>query len=456
MADSSDSSSSSLPLSSGPDYDSLPLPSLRETDLNEDSTRWDHFLAAPSDDTLIKMWWSSGAVATIAGIFIIFLITAILSSKETRRLSFNMYLIGLMIPDLILSIPCSVVCLMSAVMGRYVSYSVCMFQSWFVIFGIAGSAWMNLTIARELHKMLRLGKRCIRYKPPTIRTVYLQILAVIVWSAVVAFLGIIMPDAFPHHTGSHKGFFCAPIEYDTASTIFFFTVFFPCLAGIPFLYIGYVCIDVFVVNKLMPGKGRRRLFTSYLMRIILVFFVWWLPTIVFCFIYPQLPSWVSIFFAVWSHFQGIASSAMMLLKPDITEAARRLIFCKTCFHPKKQLQPPTSSSSTSLHLPNIASSENRNDDDDEDSIMGFDGYGMTEALESRAFTVAADIDEEIPAPFSSPATTTMAGTDDSGLTWTLSAELNEQEHRGEAKTNKQINESIRNKPEKHKQITCTP
>jgi hypothetical protein len=91
------------------------------------------------------------------------------------------------------------------------------------------------------------------------------------------------------------------------------------MAGIPLLYVGYVTRDVLVVNKLMPTNRRARLFSTYFLRIVIIFFVWWMPALLFIFLWPKTPP--------WTHLQGVASAFITLLRPDIKEAFKEMLMC---------------------------------------------------------------------------------------------------------------------------------
>lgn len=121
--------------------DSTPLnvPPLRVWDLNENSTRYDRIVAAPSDEALFRMWviWSVLNYVVSAFVFIVFF--GILSDRKARRSPFNLYLIFLMIPDILFAFTCAITCTLNAIVGHFYSVPVCKFQSFYVVFGIGES-----------------------------------------------------------------------------------------------------------------------------------------------------------------------------------------------------------------------------------------------------------------------------------------------------------------------------
>lgn len=119
-------------------YDTTPLnvPPLRTWDLNENSTRYDHIVAAPSDEALVRMWAIWSALTFLVSVFVLIVFLGILSDTKARRSSFNLYLIFLMVPDLVFSLICTISCAINSLVGHFYSESLCRFQSFYVMFGI--------------------------------------------------------------------------------------------------------------------------------------------------------------------------------------------------------------------------------------------------------------------------------------------------------------------------------
>mmetsp|Transcript_2943 Transcript_2943/g.4985 ORF Transcript_2943/g.4985 Transcript_2943/m.4985 type:complete len:522 (-) Transcript_2943:87-1652(-) len=313
----------------GADDVALGQPVLRFADLNDNSTRYDHLVAAPSDDDLVKAWVAIGTTSVAVSVWVGIVLLSVLLSRNVRAKPFNWYLAFLMVPDFFMSFFCSIACFLAVAVGHWYSSSWCRFQSWFIVFGIGGNSWMTVIILYQIHKMLSSARRCIRYKNPTTKQVCMQSGAVLLWAS---FLGIwaILPTSWniPLRTYPQQGYACVPIEYNFPSSLFYFLVFFPCLSGIPLLYTTYIIFQIWH-KSLLPKKGQRRIFAVYMMRIIVTMYFWWLPSIMFKYFIPSLVGpWGKVFFSIWMHLQGIVSAGLMLGKPDINTAVKNLVTCR--------------------------------------------------------------------------------------------------------------------------------
>mmetsp|Transcript_30683 Transcript_30683/g.53028 ORF Transcript_30683/g.53028 Transcript_30683/m.53028 type:complete len:391 (+) Transcript_30683:1-1173(+) len=304
----------------------------RTEDLNKGgSTRYDHLVAAPSDEQLVLIWsvWASIAFAVGILSFIVFL--GILSSKRTCHQPFNLYLVYLMIPDFVFSLCCSVTCLLNAISGSYWSHWMCSFQQFYAVFGIGANAWLNGVVAYQLHRMMKDSKAIRRFRPPTLSEVTKNALTVYLWCLFLASWGLHGTSSFPYYTGLRSGVACLPSEIDQASTIMLWAVFFPLFVGLPLMYVVWVSFDVYY-HKLMPPTGQGRLLTIYFGRIELVFIVMWIPSLVLMFLVANIR--LGVIGGTWSHLQGAVSALVSLLKPDIREAVKHFVTCHFYGHKK--------------------------------------------------------------------------------------------------------------------------
>jgi hypothetical protein len=137
-------------------YNVLGHPVVRLSDLlkeNGGGTRWERLVAVPDDDddtVLVRMWWMTGAICLFVAVFVSVVFIAILRSPLAMKFSFNVYLLALMIPDIVHTSQSALVWWLSAATGEYVSARMCMYQSWFTMFGLGGNSWINAIIAYEL------------------------------------------------------------------------------------------------------------------------------------------------------------------------------------------------------------------------------------------------------------------------------------------------------------------
>ena len=320
---------------------------MRVWELNENSTRYDAIVAAPSDEALMHYWWTWAVVATMVGIASLILFLGIAFSPKARKNPFNLYLLYLSIPDFIFSLSCGITCLLNAINGEYWAAWMCNFQQWYCVFGIGSNAWLNACVVRELYKMLWFGYNRRRYTSPSLHFVSQQALVVFLFMGFLGTWGVIEAPHWPYHAGAPSGLACLPIEVDHASSLFFWLVFFPLFTGIPSVYIIYVTYRIWRY-KLIPPTGKRRLLTVYFGRLIFVFYIMWLPTMILLFVIPSYgPTWVHFLGGLWSHLQGAVSMAVSLMKPDIASAVKHLLLCQC----EKEVGNPSHVASHGSELP---------------------------------------------------------------------------------------------------------
>ena len=112
---------------------------------DEATTKYDKSRAGPSGGTapLVLMWsiYSGFLFVFSLGIAIIFL--AILCNRKVRRNPFNKYLLFLAIPDFIFTFCCVITCLLSAIRASYYSWEMCLFQTFYISWGMAANSWVR-------------------------------------------------------------------------------------------------------------------------------------------------------------------------------------------------------------------------------------------------------------------------------------------------------------------------
>lgn len=311
------------------DYD-VPLgqPPIRNWELNSNSTRYDHLVAAPSDTDLRRMWILWSTLQIIVVIFVASVFTAVLVSRRARRNPFNIYLIFLFLPDLFYCAACTITCVLNAAVGHYYSPQMCQFQSFYLVFATCANSWLNAAICRQLHLMLRSSHVRRKYMVPSRTKIAKEACIVYLWACFVASWALIGRGFFPHRTGSVIGTACMPLEYDFDSSMFFFLFFMPCLALIPQFYVAYVSFDIW--NRgLLPPVGKRRILAIYFIRIVAVFVVMWLPVLFLTWVGTNWAGpWVFWFAGSWSHLQAAVSAAFSLCKPDIWKAYKSILTCR--------------------------------------------------------------------------------------------------------------------------------
>lgn len=310
------------------------------TDLNENSTRYDQLVSAPSWNQQELMWMAWACLTLLCTVTILVVFLAILSSP-IRKKTFNVYLLCLMVPDMLFSALCCFTCLNNYRLGYYSSAYMCEFQAFYSVFSIASNGWLNAVICKQVHNMLVCVKTKNTYYPPPPRLVLGHAALVYLWALFVAswhLIGVALENVgiqfWPHEAALISGAACLPMDVDTESTIFFYCVFFPALLGIPLAYTFYLMIDIWR-NDLLPPRGKRRQLTVFFLRLIMVFLLMWVPAILLIYIAGQvLGPWSKWFGGSWCHLQGAVSAAASLYKPDVFQAVVNFVTC-SCSANKK-------------------------------------------------------------------------------------------------------------------------
>jgi hypothetical protein len=304
-------------------------PLLLYADLNENNTRYDYALAAPSEKELHIQFLVLAIVNAIVATACFILILAICCSKKVRTIPFNLYILAMTIPDFLVSFFCLITCAMSAPGGAYVSEAMCTFQAFYLPFGFAANCWMNAVITYQIHKLLKHSRACRRYVPPTRVGIAKQTIAVYLYACIVATIGLFdLP--WLHKGYLVRGFACFPMEHDYSSAFVYWLLFIPAMLGLPIIYAAYVTFDI-CKRSLLPKEGRRHSLAVYYFRLVLVYFGMWVPFILFLGIanFIQMSPWVFWVASTWSHLQGLVSALVAILtKKDINQAVANLLHCR--------------------------------------------------------------------------------------------------------------------------------
>uniref|UniRef100_A0A7S2W4V9 G-protein coupled receptors family 1 profile domain-containing protein n=1 Tax=Eucampia antarctica TaxID=49252 RepID=A0A7S2W4V9_9STRA len=299
-------------------------PILRRSELNTTTaTHYDWLVAAPSDEVMMKAWIIWSTISTVVSLSCIILIASILASSRTRSKTFNIYIVFLTLPDGLFSTMCAVTCFQNISAGKYHSTFGCQFQSWYSSFGWSANMWMNVLIAHELFGLLNNISLGRRLKQRSNRQLFFLIFCVYTYAAFVSSWTLI--DAFPHRALLLGGIACLPAEYDFNSTLFFWFGYIPAILGIPLVYIVTI-ITIVVRRHLLPSHGNSRYLAIFFVRLLIVFIVMWVPSIILIYCDFGQSIGVRIWGGAWSHLQGLISVILCFTKPDIKAHLAR-VFC---------------------------------------------------------------------------------------------------------------------------------
>jgi len=314
---------------SSPLYDDTQLgkPKMRLWELNSNSTRYDRARAAPSDEAMRNAWtvWSISFFLFAAFNIIVF--AGIVASRKTRRRPFNLYLLYLMLPDIMYTLFCAIQCATLVVNTGFATPSDCHWQSFYLVFGLTANSWLNGVIASELYRLLSFSSNRRKYIPPTLEIVTRNSLLVYLYSILLAGMGCLAYPWWPHRTDLQNGLVCLPMDFDTRSTILFWTLFFPFMSAIPLVYCVAVAIVVYR-KGLLPPEGKRREITIYFYKITAVFLIMWLPGVFIFYVLSGVTIWAIYAAPLWSHSQGAVAAGVAMMKKDVYDAVMDLVWCR--------------------------------------------------------------------------------------------------------------------------------
>jgi len=314
--------------SSNPVYPDVPLnepPFLWSKDLNY----WDAGLAAFSDPTRKKIWLTFAIQTTVTIIIVAFVLISILINPQVRKKPFNLFLIFLLMPDVVLYGGLPFIYFQNYRAGKFISVAACKLQGLLLPLGIASNCQINALIALEIHRMLRHSHQRRRYFPPSIRSVATRCLSAYLLNACVSMIWSLNFNSLSMRTPLVAGgIYCSPAPYDLRSVFVYYIFLGSLTLWVPFGICAYVTVDV-LRNRLLPmqGEGKRAL-AIYFFRLLLVFLVFWFPTILAVFVATN--PWFTFVGSAWAHFQGAASALTMLGKSDINDCVRSLISQVSC------------------------------------------------------------------------------------------------------------------------------
>lgn len=218
-----------------------------------------------------------------------------------------------------------------ALNGGHRSVQSCYVQSFYLTAAIAASAWMNSVVSLRIFRILRETQQCQRVYPTT-KQVVVDAALCYCWGIFVGCLVFIRHESFPFQTGQINGLVCLPyVPGDDAipDLLFFLCAYLPALGIIPQVFATYLALIVWK-RGLLPYHGQTRQLFIFFYRIIFVFLIVWLPTVVSVSTSPEkIPLHVMFAFSIWNHMQCVICAAVALTKPDIRSAYRDFMYCRT-------------------------------------------------------------------------------------------------------------------------------
>lgn len=311
-------------------YPRIHDPILYETDLDDTHDRYDYPRARPSAGKLHVEFSILASINAVTATLVFLLMTAMLRSKKVRSNVFNIYLLAIAFPDFMVSLLCFFTCALSAPQSEFFSEWMCGFQSFYLNWAFIANAWLNGVVVFQIHKMLRHSQVRRRYIPPTRTQVMTHVALVYTYASVWGFLCGFNIDFLPHSSHLYYGFACMPMEYNRASTLFFWLAYLPLSLGLPLVFAAYAATNI-ITKGLLPPTGKRRVLSMFLLRLCFLYFAIWLPFLVLFLVgnfvvINQLVFWTG---AAISHLQGLFSVLFCLTNKDIQKSFVNILTCRT-------------------------------------------------------------------------------------------------------------------------------
>jgi hypothetical protein len=293
-------------------------PKLYVWELDETHARYQYPRASPSEGTLRIQFAILATVNGLVAAACLIFIVALLRSRELLQKTFNLYVLFIAVPDFVASFFCLMTCAMSATISEFFSEAMCGFQAFYLCWAFTSNAWINAVITFQIHKLLRDSNVRRHYKPPTTKSATKHAIVVYIFAIVMGLLNAFFIPWLPHESHLYYGFACFGMEYDRASTFFFWLVFIPLMMGIPILYATYVVFNIWR-RKLLPPIGRRRALAIFLLRLVFLYFAVWLPFLVVSLVgnFVPISPWIFWSGTLISHFQGLMSVVFCLTNKDM-------------------------------------------------------------------------------------------------------------------------------------------
>ena len=254
--------------------------------------------------------------------------------KETRMKAYNIYLIFLILPDAQLNLIWCVARIYESLnMGEYTNHPrLCLARNGSSYFYYFGNLWLNAIVGYEIYNMVLNSHRRKKTPPPTVKKVLIQIGSVFVVIGLVTAWSISDGITWSPYTTTNT-LYChtnvgSPVFTKWVATTILFLLVLP-----PIIYVTFVYYRIYKYN-LLPKSGRTKAISMYFLRILIVFFAFYLPNSTLAIAYMNIidddPSesekklrqqfWLLWIFSACIPFQCIITIYLASTKDDIHRA----------------------------------------------------------------------------------------------------------------------------------------
>lgn len=296
-------------------------------------------IAEPAYDYL-HLYWSLFMVTLYLCVLInAFLVYTILSNSKLRKNSFNLFLLGLCIPDGLFSWLCAIQCMLNLINGSWNGGNfMCDYQGFYITFCLCCSTWTAMAISFQMKKMTEKIVSMQVYTPIAPTKVAKILGLVVMFAGIMAFstqLGWMTDGALPLRNGAYHGMFCVPQEYDTASTLMLWFFYINLAIFLPGVLIAYhygwcfhKLIKMEMKNKgldyksaaksiMSPGtKNKVAILVKSFVKFFLVYVTMWGIGLIGLWIISTI-SWMVFVGGMSGHLHGMVSPLIYMTKTDI-------------------------------------------------------------------------------------------------------------------------------------------
>ena len=276
--------------------------------------------ASPPANQRLRIFWPEltrfllGLTATVVSGS---LMLGILIAPKIRKQAFNLYILLLTIPDVVLQLFSTAIMAGRTVAGRYTHHH-CEIMVSTTVFSFFSNVWLNSVILYELQILLVKSKRRERARPPSTLRVMKQTLVIYLLGVAAGIYGVYLTCKKHRTKLEEKG------RYERVlliATLVFYLL--------PYLHLIYVCFRVWRGN-LLPRNGRTRTLGFFFLRVIVLFMTIWAVEIVLSNFERRNISNLEGVFYVNQYLRSIGSiinTWLSLLKPDLRKAFTNFWHC---------------------------------------------------------------------------------------------------------------------------------
>ena len=270
----------------------------------------------PGDDADTKLLVAASIWTVLSGITFLacsILILAILRSKKARAQGYNLYLVFLAIPDAFFNL-FSLARNIINISGNHLSSEMGGTVHALEWFHTAANMWLTALIVFQVHTMLTKSQHFERTPPPTVKQVCAQSAGVYAFSALWAAWSLALL------LQGQNMFSNTNAAWLTSKAL---------MVGPPFVYVIASCTHVWW-KQLLPRQGRTRVLSLYFLRVVIVFFLTWVPFLILVDVtyYKTQSLWMLGLAYYFSSLQGLLSVLVALGKPDVKRAVTKFLCCR--------------------------------------------------------------------------------------------------------------------------------